>query len=212
MRLELDHFYIGDSCGGQQEWFTEFMMNKGGCGCVTACDSCISMSRFPGLEKLYPFLDRPLTRQAYLDFSQIMKPYLKPRKTGIDRLDIYIDGFTAYLRDHGVDGLTLDGFEGTNPVHEAVNAVERQLEKGFPIPYLLLLHRDPVFDDYQWHWFLLTGLDRPDPDSAAGAQVKAVTYGKGVWMDFTRLWNTGHRRKGGMILFDRPPKQEGTKR
>ncbi len=203
MRIELKHFYIGDSCGGQQEWFTEFMMNKGGCGCVTACDSCIVMSRFPGLEKLYPFADQPLTKQAYLDFSQIMKPYLKPRKTGIDRLDIYIDGFNAYLRDQGVDTLAVTGYEGTGDVHEAADRIEEQLRKGFPIPYLLLLHRDPVFDDYEWHWFLLTGLDRADPDSAEGARVKAVTYGKGVWMDLMKLWDTGHRRRGGIILFSR---------
>lgn len=203
MKLELDHFYIGDSCGGQQEWFTEYMMNKGGCACVTACDSCIVLSREPGLRGLYPYdTDHP-SLEDYLSFAEIMKPYLKPRRTGIDRLDIYIDGFRAYLRDHEVEVLDLEGFEGAGSVHRAAGLIEQQLALGFPVPYLLLLHRDRTFDDYQWHWFLLTGLDRPDLASADGARVKAVTYGKGVWMDLVRLWNTGHRRKGGIILFRR---------
>ena len=31
--------------------------------------------------------------------------------------------------------------------------------------------------------------------------VKAVTYGGYEWLDFAKLWNTGYKRKGGLILF-----------
>ena len=39
IRKELPHFYIGDSLGGQQEWYsriTDFGMNVGGCAAITA--------------------------------------------------------------------------------------------------------------------------------------------------------------------------------
>ena len=39
MRRELEHFRIGDSYGGNQDWFPTFMMRIGGCGAETACDS-----------------------------------------------------------------------------------------------------------------------------------------------------------------------------
>lgn len=203
MRLELEHFYIGDSLGGQQEWFPERMMNLGGCGIVTACDSSIFLSQSMGLKALYPFDDQALSVADYLAFSQVMKPFLEPRNTGIDRLDIYIEGFEGYLALRGETSLTVGGFDGESDANDAADVIQQQLAAGFPVPYLLLLHRDPQFDDYQWHWFLLTGLDRPDPHSARGAQVKAVTYGKGVWFDLEKLWDTRHRRKGGMILFNK---------
>ena len=31
--------------------------------------------------------------------------------------------------------------------------------------------------------------------------VKAVSYGKVEWLDFRKLWNTGHKQKGGMVLY-----------
>ena len=41
MKKELEHFMIGASYGGNQEWFRSFMMRIGGCGAETACDSCL---------------------------------------------------------------------------------------------------------------------------------------------------------------------------
>lgn len=64
-----------------------------------------------------------------------MKPYLRPRWSGIDTLDIYMEGFGKY---------------------------EKRQEKFM---------------------------------------AKIVTYGKYFWVDFQELWNTGHKRKGGLILY-----------
>ena len=32
-------------------------------------------------------------------------------------------------------------------------------------------------------------------------KVKAVTYGEWAWVDFDRLWDTGHEEKGGLVLY-----------
>lgn len=40
-KKELKYFTIEDSFGGNQDWFTDPMMNRGGCGAVTACDTCM---------------------------------------------------------------------------------------------------------------------------------------------------------------------------
>ena len=55
MKKELDHYYIGDSYGGSQDWFTDLWMNRGGCGAVTAAECCISLALNHGLTQLYPF-------------------------------------------------------------------------------------------------------------------------------------------------------------
>ena len=55
---------------------------KGGCGAVTACDCCIYFAREFGYENLYPYDSQNLTKESFIAFSKIMKPYLSPRMRG----------------------------------------------------------------------------------------------------------------------------------
>ena len=50
MRRELEHFMIGNSYGGNQDWFRTFMMRIGGCGAETACDSSLYFAIHKGVE------------------------------------------------------------------------------------------------------------------------------------------------------------------
>ena len=63
MRCELEHFNIGDSYGGNQDWFPTFMMRIGGCGAETACDSSIYFALHRGLRKIAPENPSELTRE-----------------------------------------------------------------------------------------------------------------------------------------------------
>lgn len=54
MRRELEHFQIGNSYGGNQDWFPTFMMRIGGCGAETACDSSVYLALHRGLPALRP--------------------------------------------------------------------------------------------------------------------------------------------------------------
>ena len=199
MRKELEYFYIGKAYGGNQEWFFDAMMRIGGCAAVTACDSCIYFACSRGEKKYYPFGTEPVKKRDYRKFSRIMKPYLTPRKGGIDRLSIYIEGYGAYLRDRGIKDLSMEPFDGNRPGIEAFQKVKEQIDRGMPVPYLLLRHQDAELKDFVWHWFLLTGYEEEEK----GKKVKAVSYGEWKWLDFERLWNTGQEPKGGMILYNR---------
>lgn len=196
MRKELPHFQIGSAYGGSQDWFTDKMMYLGGCGAVTACESFLYFDLYRGTS-LYPFDKNNLTRKDYIAFAGRMKPYLRPRWGGIDRLDIFMEGAGIYLRDAGARGITMEGLEGTQPAALARTRVMEQIDAGYPIPYLNLHHRDPSLKDYEWHWFLLNGYEQFQD----ALMVKAVTYGSWRWLDFDILWNTGHTRRGGMILW-----------
>ena len=214
MRKELEHFYIGDALGGSQDWFVDPFMKLGGCGAVTACDTCIWLARSQGASWLYPFSPQNLSRADFLHFGRMMKPYLRPRAGGINRLDLYMNGFRAYLRGRAegrrtqgelVTRLQMEGFPGNRRAEEAWDAVVRQIDRGFPVPMLVLRHKDPELKDFVWHWFLLIGYDSgeeaADPAEAVRRQVKAVTYGEWAWVDFDRLWNTGYEEKGGLVLY-----------
>lgn len=195
MKRELPYFQIDGSYGGNQDWFADEFMRGGGCGAETACDVSVYLAMHKNISRAYPFR-LPVVREDYVAFSQMMRPYLSPRPTGIDRLDIYIDGFSAYLRDRAVDCIALAPWEGTRSYEETRAVVRRQIDAGMPIPCLTLRHRAPSMAFYVWHWYLITGYE--DFDDACA--VKAVTYGSWRRLDLRTLWETGYERRGGLIL------------
>ena len=197
MKRELRHFNIGNSYGGNQDWFPTFMMRIGGCGAETACDSSVYFALHRGLTKIAPENVSALTKDDYIDFAYKMRPYLSPRMSGIDRLEIYTEGYARYLGDRGETRLTMAHLDGTEPYEKAKRAVIRQIDGGYPVPTLVLNHRDKRFKDYVWHWFLINGYN----ETQSSFEVKAVTYSAYEWLDFSGLWNTGYERRGGLVLY-----------
>ncbi len=223
-RRELEHFMIGDSYGGNQDWFKSFMMRIGGCGAETACDSSLYFALHKGLDRLYPFAPDELTQTDYVEFSCIMEKYLWPRMSGINKIETFAEGYSKYLDDIGESRLTMDTFDGTEPVQNAAKVLREQIDNGFPVPALTLNHRNKSFKDFNWHWYLINGYDDTDEvitddeksggierdiakagdeysEEFGGLKVKAVTYSGWTWVDFRKLWETGHVRRGGLILF-----------
>lgn len=197
MREELPYFKIGTMYGGYQEWLLDPMMRIGGCAALAACDSCIHFTLHKNVKEICPMDMSDLNKQDYILFSQQMKPYLEPRWQGIDRLEIYMDGFGQYLRDRGNHSIVMEGFSGSEKTAMAKQKVREQIEAGMVIPFLLLQHKDISLEYYVWHWFLLTGYEEFEDVM----MVKAVTYGSWKWIDFDNLWNTGYMNKGGMVLY-----------
>ncbi len=191
----LPHYFIGEQCGIDQDWFPGFWMRIGGCGAVTACEICIYLARFRGRRELCPFDPKHITRADALAFGEIMRPYLHPRVSGIDKTEIFMDGFRAYLASRGT-ALTMESLEGDAPYAAAETAVRTRIDRGMPVAYLMLLHRDKALDDYMWHWFVLNGYE----DGPEGFRVRALTFGEEKWMDFAHLWDTGRSPRGGMVL------------
>ena len=82
MRKELAYFKIESDYGGNQERFPDLMMKLGGCAAITACDCSIYFDIYKGTT-LYPYALDHLTRKDYFQFGMAMKPYLRPRWTGL---------------------------------------------------------------------------------------------------------------------------------
>ncbi|MCI8558546.1 MAG: hypothetical protein HFI19_12460 [Lachnospiraceae bacterium] len=196
MKKELDYIRVDEALGGNQDWFLDPFMKGGGCAAVTACDLCIYFAGHRGLRELYPYDAGRPGKEDYIRFSRQMKPYLRPRWQGIDTLDIYLEGIRAYWKDVDCKALSAKGLSGTEPFETAKEAVCGQIDKGIPVPFLLLRHKEPRFKDYVWHWFNLAGYEEFEEEFF----VKAVTYGEMEWLNLRKLWDTGFERRGGMIL------------
>ena len=203
MEKKLDFFYIGDSYGGNQDWCLDHMMQLGGCAAITACDSALYFALHHGKTSLYKGdLEKP-EQDEYLYFTEEMKEYLHPRWCGIDKPEIYVEGFTRFLEDKG-EKVTMTILPGTADEGETEEWIMEQIEKDLPVPILILNHENPAMEDYVWHWFLLIGY-RYDGDNALAEegrfQVQTLTYSEAKWVDFRSLWNTGREAKGGIILY-----------
>lgn len=195
---ELKYFDIEKSLGGNQSWFTDKLMYMGGCAAITACDLCLYLALNYNRKDLYPFDTNQLTKKDFLAFGKQMKPYLRPRITGVNTLQIYLDGVRSYLKDCHAEGLHLEGFSGNLPVVAAKTMVRHQIDNNIPIPFLLLRHKKPELRNLVWHWFILGGYREYDNKFF----VKIITYGNYHWVNLEDLWNTGYAQKGGMIILN----------
>lgn len=202
MKKELSYFRIENAFGGNQDWFRDPMMHLGGCGAAAACDVCINEALYNSKNHLYPHDVHKLEKEDYISFAMKMKPYLRPRMHGIDTLEIFINGFQKYLKNAGEEEMKLSGCHGDTSVEQAIMEAKHQIDQGRPIPYLLLRHKNVNFKDLVWHWFMLVGYEELEDEF----YVKIATYGGYRWLNFKELWDTGFRKKGGMILVQVPDK------
>ena len=88
MKKELDYFMIDGEFGGNQDWFTNIVMNVGGCGAATACDSCIYLAKYKGMKELYPFDLEQMDRRNGEHRGKI--PHRATRQTRANRLQLFI--------------------------------------------------------------------------------------------------------------------------
>ena len=197
LKKVLDYFTIEGTPGGNQDWLIEWDMNMGGCAAVTACDVCIFLAKLlpEKFASLYPFYVEKLSRTDFVNFASIMKPFLYPRYHGIDFLETYICGFYDYLKKINNNSLILEGISGNVNYEIFSEAVINRLDNNFPVPYLMLHHRDKKLDDFEWHWFNLAGYEKINGD----INVLTVTYGEYQWFSLKNMYETGYERRGGII-------------
>lgn len=195
MRKELPYFNVESDLGGDQHKLDRFIMRKGGCAAVTACDCSIYFELYKNIHGLYPYDVKNISYKDYRRFTEIMTPYLHPRMMGINKLQIYVDGFKKFLTKYGVNDLNFEQWDGSEDIKATEEKIKSQIDSGWLIPCLTLEHKNPDMKTYVWHWFLLTGYD-----DAENFQIKITTYGGFNWVDFAEFWNTGSEIKGGMVL------------
>lgn len=199
MKKELEYFEIEDAFGGNQEWFTNVVMNIGGCGAATACDCCIYFAKKIGIKTLYPFDVDNLSKEDYKKFSQIMKPYIRPRVGGVKKLSWFMEGFQKYIKDTGEKvRMQMEEFPGERSEKEAEMLIFNQINEGIPVPCLLLHHKDKEqFKDFIWHWFLIIGYEKTEEDF----KIMVATYGEKTTFLLREMWDTGYEEKGGLVTF-----------
>lgn len=193
-KYHIEYFKIGNVPGGNQDWFSDAWMHIGGCGALAACDLCLCLAKYHGYEQIVPFSTKHLTQSMYLELGMKMKPYIRPRMGGVSKLSIFTKGLGKYVKDQGYDAKFYT-CPGDVDVEEAKKFIIEQLGRNLPIACLLLRHREKKFSDIVWHWFMITGYEEKDEDLL----LTYHTYGEKLKISLKEMWNTGFRKKGGLV-------------
>lgn len=193
--MELPFYRVDDRWyGAHQEWGRKFMMRLGGCSTVTACDISICMARIPGARAMYPGDPDHVTMTGFLSFFEHMFEYVHPGPMGLTDIHKYADEFSQYAASRGVR-LGAQFVDGGASVEQAASFIQSGLQAGLPLACLVLRHKDRALDDFEWHWFTLTGFQQ----GRNGLEVVAATYGTRHVIELGRLWDTGYTQKGGIV-------------
>ena len=108
---------------------------------------------------------------------------------------MFTEGFGSYLSDMGEHSLRMEEFPGTEDYRSAETFIRRQIDSGYPVPYLMLRHKKAYYKDFVWHWFLCYGYEERRDDM----WITVATYGKASIFRLKDLWDTGYEEKGGLI-------------
>ena len=198
MLMKIPYFNIEGTPGGNQEWFRDFWMHLGGCGALAACDLCVCLANNKGLRSALPFPADELTKDNYVRFGMIMKPYIRPRMGGVTKLSYFTDGCGAYLNRHGYQA-EFRTLSGDKSYEEAKTFLKDSISNDLPVAYLNLSHRNPALKDLWWHWFSVTGYE----ESEERIKIFFHTYGEELSVDFEDLWKGALKPKGGMAALSR---------
>jgi len=196
-KVSLDFIQIdGKYYGGDQNWHSHKIMKIGGCSAVTVCETCIYLAKTGGKYKgLYPFDPANVTKQDFLDFFEIVFRYVYPGVGGLASVKKFERMMGEYIKTTGVD-VDIFTIEGAEPYEKAEAFIREALDGGLPVMYLMLKHKDIAFDDYEWHWFTVTGYEQ----TAHGFFVDFATWGEKHRFSLERAWDTGKAKRGGMVF------------
>ncbi|MBD5560922.1 MAG: hypothetical protein HDQ87_11365 [Clostridia bacterium] len=198
---EVDFPLIGDRYyGGSQDWYRTWMMRLGGCSTTTACELCLCLARSRSdMRLLYPGdLDR-ISREDFCRFADLMYPYVHPELNGLTDVDRYAMMLKSYAASVGARVET-ETLRGERPLAEAEKFIRTAVDSGRPVSFLLLRHRNPALDDFEWHWFTVTGY----ADTQDGLQLSAANYGRRCRLNLALAWDTGYAQKGGLAVLRAP--------
>lgn len=196
MEKRLDFFLIDDKYyGGDQNWHSNWMMKRGGCSAVTACETCIYLARKNNkMQTLYPFDSSHVTKKNFLDFFETMYKYIYPGIRGLTSIGKFRRMLQNYT-DTTAASVSITTLDGGCSYSEAKDFIKNAIDSDLPVMYLMLSHIKKEFDEYEWHWFTVTGYRELEDDFI----ITFATWGKEHTFSLPAAWETKRAERGGLV-------------
>lgn len=192
MNIELPFITVAGHYGGDQYKYPRARMRLGGCSTVCACHAATLIAlNDPDRAGLSPLKALDVTRKDFNAFGVTMFKYVYPGFRGMPETAIFEKSFSEYADSVGIK-VSYSSLQGDASYEEARAFIEEALSSGKYVQFLLLKHKNKIFDDIEWHWFTVTGINDDT--------IIFSSFGERCEAQLSLLWDTGFDEKGGMLI------------
>lgn len=152
--------------GGNQEWFSQNMKRKAGCGCTSGANlAAFYASNHEKMAGIYDGDLQIFDQAEYVQAMEEMFTYMKPGLLGYPYVKRFGRQFVRFCREHGIEA-EAKFCSGLHNKEEAFGFVRESIDSGNPVALLILFHR--ALREDNWHWVTITGyrIEEGNPDAA----------------------------------------------
>ncbi|MDD2190028.1 MAG: hypothetical protein PHV71_01515 [Eubacteriales bacterium] len=143
--------------GGNQEWFSQNIKRKAGCGCTSGANlAAYYAARYPELPKIYDGNTEQFDRNEYIEAMEEMYTYMKPGLLGFPYVKKFGRQFIKFCREHNIIAKA-EFCYGFKKREEAFAFVKESIDTDNPVALLILFHRSHALIEDNWHWVTITG-------------------------------------------------------
>jgi hypothetical protein len=186
--------------GGNQEWFSQDMQKKAGCGCTTGANLAAYYARcHPEMAGIYDGDCKKFDQSEYILAMEEMYTYMKPGLIGYPYVKKFARQFIRYCKEHGIEA-EAEFCHGFQSGDEGFQFVKESIDSGNPVALLILFHRAHALREDNWHWVTITGYaeDENDPDAA---EVILSNCGERQTIKAQQLFEVHHGNTIRMVSF-----------
>lgn len=154
--------------GGNQEWFSQNLKRKAGCGCTSGANlAAYYAANHPEMTGIYDGNRKKFDQEEFIQAMEEMYTYMKPGLIGYPYVKKFGRQFAKFCKEHGIeaDAKFCHGFRSKE---EAFTFVKESIDSGDPVALLILFHRAHALREDNWHWVTITGYteNEDNPDEA----------------------------------------------
>lgn len=186
--------------GGNQEWFSQNMKRKAGCGCTSGANlaACYA-SNHPEMARIYDGKRDKFDQTEYVQAMEEMYTYMRPGLLGYPYVKKFGRQFVKFCKEHGIQAEEkfCHGFRNKE---EAFNFVKESIDSDNPVALLILFHRAHALKEDNWHWVTITGYIENE-DNPNEAEIILSNCGERQTVNAFQLFEVHRKNTIRMVSF-----------
>lgn len=186
--------------GGDQEWFSQIIQRRAGCGCTSGANLAAYYAfNYPEMAGIYDGNRKRFEQAEYIRAMEEMYTYMKPGMIGYPYAKRFGRQFIRFCKEHGIEA-EARFCHGFRDVDEAFSFVKDSIDGGNPVALLILFHRANALKEDNWHWVTITGYaeDENDPQKA---EIILSNCGERQTVNACQLFEVHHKNTIRMVSF-----------
>lgn len=186
--------------GGNQEWFSQIMQKKAGCGCTSGANlAAYYASSRPEMAGIYGGDCKKFDQSEYIQAMEEMFMYMKPGMIGYPYAKKFGRQFIKFCREHGIEA-EARFCHGFHNMEEAFTFVKESIDGGDPVALLILFHRARALREDNWHWVTITGYIEEE-DNPEAAEIILSNCGERQTVNAHQLFEVHRNNTIRMVSF-----------